>query len=45
MLSVFTAMTPYPGVLEKAHAELDAVVGHNRLPDFNDEDLRIQLSK
>ena len=29
-------MSLYPEVQRKAHAELDAVVGHDRLPDFSD---------
>jgi len=29
-------MAMYPEVLRKAQAEIDAVVGLNRLPDFND---------
>ena len=29
-------MSLYPEVLQRAHAELDAVVGPNRLPDFSD---------
>ena len=44
MLSVFTAMTLHPEVLEKAHAELDAVVGHSRLPDFNDEESLVYVN-
>ena len=32
----FLAMAMYPEVLRKAQAEIDAVVGMNRLPDFND---------
>ena len=30
------AMSLYSEVQRKAHAELDAVVGHDRLPDFSD---------
>jgi hypothetical protein len=29
-------MALYPEVQKKAHAEIDAVVGPNRLPDFHD---------
>ena len=29
-------MALYPEVQKKAHAEIDAVVGPNRLPDFED---------
>ena len=32
------AMSLHPEVQRKAHAELDAVVGHDRLPDFSDRD-------
>jgi cytochrome P450 len=31
-------MAMYPEVQRKAHAEIDAVVGQHRLPDFNDRD-------
>ncbi|PPQ89157.1 hypothetical protein CVT25_006529 [Psilocybe cyanescens] len=34
----FLAMVLYPEVQRKAQAELDAVIGHNRLPEFNDYD-------
>lgn len=30
------AMTMYPDVQKKAQVELDGVVGHTRLPDFED---------
>jgi cytochrome P450 len=30
-------MALYPDVVRKAHGELDAVVGQNRLPDFSDQ--------
>lgn len=33
------AMTLYPDVQRKAQAEIDSVVGHDRLPDFNDQPL------
>jgi len=36
--SFFLAMTMFPEVQKKAQAELDAVVGRERLPDFNDHD-------
>jgi cytochrome P450 len=29
-------MAMYPEVQRKAQAELDAVIGHDRLPNFND---------
>ena len=32
------ALSLYPDVVKKAQAELDAVVGPHRLPDFSDED-------
>jgi cytochrome P450 len=31
-------MAIYPDVQRKAQAEIDAVVGRNRLPDFNDRE-------
>ncbi|KAI0691793.1 CyP450 monooxygenase [Cerioporus squamosus] len=37
------AMSLYPDVQQKAHAELDAVVGHDRLPDFDDRDSLIYV--
>lgn len=36
MQTLFVAMTLYPEVQKKAQAELDAVVGPHRLPDFDD---------
>ena len=36
MQAIFLAMALYPEVQKKAQAELDAVVGPNRLPDFED---------
>ncbi|KAI0767393.1 cytochrome P450 [Fomes fomentarius] len=42
--TVFLAMSLYPDVLKKAHAELDAVVGPNRLPDFDDEESLVYVS-
>lgn len=39
MLSTFfLAMTLYQGVQKRAQAEIDRVVGGNRLPDFSDFD-------
>ncbi|KAI0336742.1 CyP450 monooxygenase [Cubamyces sp. BRFM 1775] len=35
--ALFMLMASHPEVQEKAHAELDEVVGPNRLPDFSDE--------
>jgi cytochrome P450 len=34
----FLAMAMFPEVQKKAQAELDAVIGGERLPDFNDYD-------
>ncbi|KAH9924337.1 cytochrome P450 [Epithele typhae] len=34
----FAAIAAHPEVQEKAHAEIDAVVGQNRLPDFGDRE-------
>ena len=34
----FLAMTMYPEVLKKAQAEMDAVVGNERLPTAEDHD-------
>ena len=34
--SFFLAMAMYPAVQKKAQAEIDAVVGSSRLPDFGD---------
>ncbi len=31
-------MSLYPDIQKKAHAELDAVVGNDRLPDLDDRD-------
>ncbi|KAI0767399.1 cytochrome P450, partial [Fomes fomentarius] len=42
--TVFLAMSLYPDVLKKAHAELDAVVGPSRLPDFDDERSLVYVS-
>ncbi|KAG2159163.1 cytochrome P450 [Suillus bovinus] len=36
--SLFLAMTLFPDVQKKAQAEIDAVVGHDRLPSFADRD-------
>ena len=38
LTSFILAMTLYPEVQSRAHAELDAVVGTDRLPDFGDRD-------
>lgn len=34
--SLFLAMTLFPEVQKKAQAEIDAVVGNDRLPSFSD---------
>ena len=36
MIALFLAMALNPEVQEKAHAEIDAVIGPDRLPDFED---------
>jgi cytochrome P450 len=36
--SLFLAMTLFPDVQKKAQAEIDVVVGHDRLPSFADRD-------
>jgi cytochrome P450 len=36
MQTIFLAMALHPEVQKKAQAEIDAVVGLNRLPDFED---------
>ncbi|KAI0754774.1 O-methylsterigmatocystin oxidoreductase [Daedaleopsis nitida] len=42
--AMFFAMSQYPDVLKKAHDELDAVVGPNRLPDFDDFDSLVYVN-
>ncbi|KAI1791791.1 cytochrome P450 [Ganoderma leucocontextum] len=42
--TIFVAMSLYPEVQKKAQAELDAVVGPNRLPDFEDRDALVYVS-
>lgn len=37
-------MSLYPEVQKKAQAELDAVVGHDRLPDLDDRDSLVYLN-
>ena len=36
-------MTMHPDVLKKAQAELDAIVGPDRLPDFGDQDALVYV--
>ncbi len=38
LLGLFSGVSLHPEALRKAHAELDAVVGPHRLPDFGDRD-------
>ncbi|PIL29135.1 cytochrome P450 [Ganoderma sinense ZZ0214-1] len=38
LLGMFSGVMLHPEVLRKAHAELDAVVGPHRLPDFSDKE-------
>ncbi|KAM5536777.1 hypothetical protein V8D89_009495 [Ganoderma adspersum] len=38
LLGMLSGVMLHPEVLKKAHAELDAVVGPHRLPDFGDKD-------
>lgn len=38
IMSFFLAMLMHPNVQSKAQAEIDAVVGHDRLPDFGDQE-------
>ena len=42
--TIFVAMSLYPGVQRKAQAELDAVVGPRRLPDFEDRDALVYVN-
>ena len=42
--TIFVAMSLYPEVQRKAQAELDAVVGPNRLPDFEDRDALVYVN-
>lgn len=41
---VFSALSIHPEVLKKAHAELDAVVGPDRLPDFSDRESLVYVN-
>ena len=42
--AVLLALCLHPDVLKKAQAELDAVVGPTRLPEFSDSDSLIYLN-
>ena len=41
---MFCALALHPEVVEKAHAELDAVVGPTRMPDFTDKDSLVYVN-
>ena len=43
MQSTFLAMALYPEVQKKAHAELDAVIGPDRLLTFDDRDSLVYI--
>ena len=42
--SLFIAMSLYPDAQRKAQAELDAIVGPNRLPNFEDRDTLVYVN-
>ena len=44
LATVFLTMSLYPDIQKKAQAELAAVVGPNRLPDFDDRDALVYVS-
>ncbi|KAI0373870.1 cytochrome P450 [Pilatotrama ljubarskyi] len=44
LLGVFLAMSLYPEVQQKAQAELDAVVGRERFPDYEDRDALVYVN-
>ncbi|KAI1782834.1 cytochrome P450 [Ganoderma leucocontextum] len=44
LLGMFSGVSLRPEVLRKAHAELDAVVGPHRLPDFGDRDSLVYIN-
>ncbi|CDO71675.1 hypothetical protein BN946_scf184915.g19 [Trametes cinnabarina] len=44
LLGLFLAMSLYPEVQSKAQAELDAVVGRHRLPDFEDRESLVYIN-
>ena len=41
---MFLAMSLYPEVQKKAQAELDAIVGPNRLPNFDDRNSLVYVN-
>ena len=41
--TTFLAMSLYPEVLKKAHAELDAIVGPDHLPSWSDYDALVYV--
>ena len=41
---MFVGVSLHPEVLRKAHAELDAVVGPNRMPNFGDRDSLVYVN-
>ncbi|PIL22985.1 cytochrome P450 [Ganoderma sinense ZZ0214-1] len=43
LTTVLLAMSLYPNIQKKAQAELDAVVGPDRFPDFSDRDLLVYI--
>nr|VWO95117.1 N/A [Ganoderma boninense] len=43
LLTIFFALSLYPSIQRKAQAELDAVVGPHRLPDFSDRESLVYL--
>ena len=44
MQSILLALSLNPDVLKKAQAELDAVVGPHRLPDFGDKESLVYIN-
>ncbi len=44
MQTIFVAMSLHPEVQRKAQAELNAVVGPNRLPEFEDRDALVYVN-
>ena len=44
MQGIFLALSLYPDVVKKAHAELDSVVGPHRLPDYADQESLVYIN-